>query len=292
MTESDPLQTVAFQGLPGAYSHMACTQLFPSMTALPCPAFEDVFAAVWEGRARYAMMPIENSVAGRVADVHHLMPASGLFIVQEHFLKVSHHLLVNPGTRLEDIRIVRSHVHALGQCRNFMKAHGMTPVVHADTAGSAAELADNKRTDEAAVASALAGRIYGLESLQANIEDEPHNTTRFLVMSRDPVEPRSDLAAVTTFVFRVRNVPAALYKALGGFATNGINMTKLESYQVGGSFVATQFYADVEGRPTDSSMRYAFDELKHFTSEMRVLGVYPAHPYRFEARGLEDRART
>ncbi|MBE1237317.1 prephenate dehydratase [Phaeovibrio sulfidiphilus] len=283
-TKNDPLQTVAFQGLPGAYSHMACTQLFPNMAVLPCPAFEDVFAAVREGRARYAMMPIENSVAGRVADVHHLMPGTGLHIVQEYFLKVSHHLLVNPGTRLEDVRIVRSHIHALGQCRKFIKARGLNAVVHADTAGAACELAENKRTNEAAIASALAADIYGLESLQGNIEDETHNTTRFLIMAREPVEPRSDLAAVTSFVFRVRNVPAALYKALGGFATNGINITKLESYQVDGSFVATRFYADVEGRPSDPQMCHAFEELRHFTHELHILGVYPAHPYRFEAR--------
>ncbi|WP_041794248.1 prephenate dehydratase [Pararhodospirillum photometricum] len=281
---SDPTVTVAFQGLPGAYSHMACTRLFPGWSVLPCPAFEDAFAAVREGRARHAVLPIENSVAGRVADIHHLMPDSGLFIVNEFFLKVSHHLLVVPGTPLESVKVVRSHVHALGQCRKFIKAHGLTAIVHADTAGAAAELAEQRRPNEAAIASELAGEFYGLESLCANIEDENHNTTRFLVMAREPVVPRDDLACITTFVFQVRNVPAALYKALGGFATNGINMTKLESYQVGGTFVATQFYADVEGRPEDAPLTRALEELGHFTKEVRVLGVYPAHPYRFAAR--------
>ncbi|GEO82954.1 prephenate dehydratase [Pararhodospirillum oryzae] len=281
---SDPTLTVAFQGLPGAYSHMACTRLFPAMTVLPCAAFEDAFAAVREGKARYAVLPIENSVAGRVADIHHLMPDSGLFIVDEFYLKVHHHLLVVPGVKLEDVKVVRSHVHALGQCRRFIQANGLTPVVHADTAGAAAELAQLRTPTEAAIASELAGEIYGLESLRAHIEDETHNTTRFLVMAREPVQPREDLACITTFVFRVRNVPAALYKALGGFATNGINMTKLESYQVGGTFVATQFYADVESRPEDPALARALEELAHFTHQVKVLGVYPANPYRFAAR--------
>ncbi|ABC23957.1 prephenate dehydratase [Rhodospirillum rubrum] len=281
---SDPNQTVAFQGLPGAYSHMAATRLFPAMDVLPCAAFDDAFAAVREGKALYAVLPIENSVAGRVADIHHLMPDSGLHIIGEYFLKVNHHLLAPEGAKIEDIRIVRSHVHALGQCRRFIKAHGLKAIVHADTAGAAAELAERKAPGEAAIASELAGRIYGLSSLHANIEDENHNTTRFLIMAREAVQPREDVAAVTTFVFRVRNVPAALYKALGGFATNGINMTKLESYQVAGTFVAARFYADVEGRPDQPALARALDELRHFTHELLILGVYPAHPYRFAAR--------
>ncbi len=285
---SDPTQTVSFQGLPGAYSHMACQTLFPSMEALACPAFDDAFAAVRDGRARFAVIPIENSVAGRVADIHHLMPNSGLHIIGEHFLRVNHHLLAAPEATLESIKVVRSHVHALGQCRKFIKQRGLTAVVHADTAGAAKELSGHLDPSEAAIASELAGEIYGLKSLQANIEDEDHNTTRFLVMSREPERPRPDVAAITTFVFRVRNVPAALYKALGGFATNGINMTKLESYQVGGTFVAAQFYADVEGSPEEPALARALDELRYFTHEVTVLGVYPAHPYRFAARtGLE-----
>jgi prephenate dehydratase len=281
---TDPMTTVAFQGLPGAYSHMAATKLFPSMDVLPCAAFEDAFAAVREGRALYAVLPIENSVAGRVADIHHLMPDSGLHIIDEFFLKVSHHLLVAPGAKLENIKIVRSHVHALGQCRKFIKEHGLKAIVHADTAGAAAELAEHRDPTEAAIASELAGRFYNLESLRANIEDEAHNTTRFLVMAREAVVPRKAVETVTTFVFRVRNVPAALYKALGGFATNGINMTKLESYQVDGTFVAARFYADVEGSPEDPALARALEELAHFTHELKILGTYPAHPYRFAAR--------
>ncbi|WP_413204271.1 prephenate dehydratase [Rhodospirillum sp. A1_3_36] len=281
---SDPKNTVAFQGLPGAYSHMAATKLFPSMEVLPCAAFEDAFAAVREGHALYAVLPIENSVAGRVADIHHLMPDSGLHIIDEFFLKVSHHFLVAPGTKLEDVKIVRSHVHALGQCRKFIKEYGLKAIVHADTAGAASELAEHKSPTEAAIASELAGKIYGLDSLKANIEDEDHNTTRFLVMAREAVVPNRAVETVTTFVFRVKNVPAALYKALGGFATNGVNMTKLESYQVAGTFVAARFYADVEGRPEDEALGRALDELAHFTHELKIMGTYPAHPYRFAAR--------
>src|SRR5437764_9703016 len=207
----DPSQTIAFQGAPGAYSDLACRRVFPAMTTLPCAAFEDAFAAVRERRAALAMMPIENSVAGRVADIHHLMPESGLFIVGEHFERVSHHLLALPGARLDQIRAVRSHVQALSQCRNFIRAQRLQPVVRADTAGSAAEVKELGDKTIAAIASELAGEIYGLVSLKENIEDAEHNTTRFLVLSR--VEQRAPRGApsVTTFVFNVRNVPAALY---------------------------------------------------------------------------------
>jgi len=274
-------QTIAFQGAPGAYSDLACRRVFPAMTTLPCAAFEDAFAAVREGRAALAMMPIENSVAGRVADIHHLMPDSGLFIIGEHFERVSHHLLALPGTRLDQIRTVRSHVHALSQCRNFIRAQGLQPVVRADTAGSAAEIKELGDPTIAAIASELAGEIYGLVSLRQNIEDAEHNTTRFLIMARTARQPANDGSlAVTSFIFNVRNVPAALYKALGGFATNGINMTKLESYMVGGHFTATQFYADVEGHPEDRPLRLALEELRFFSREVRILGVYPAHPFR------------
>jgi prephenate dehydratase len=287
--EASPDQTIAFQGEPGAYSHLACTIAFPDMRPLACAAFEDAFAAVNEGKARLAMIPIENSVAGRVADIHHLMPASKLHIIGEFFERVSHHLLAVKGARLEDIKVVRSHVHALGQCRNFIRACGLKPVVAADTAGSAAEVAAKGDKTVAAIASELAGRTYGLESLAANIEDAEHNTTRFLVMAREATSPDPRQGpCITTFVFRVRNVPAALYKALGGFATNNVNMTKLESYQVGGAFAATQFYVDIEGHPDDNNVRLALEELGFFSREVRILGVYPAHPYRFMARLAAD----
>src|SRR6266702_1249499 len=220
MTEtSKPERTIVFQGAPGAYSDLACRRVFPAMTTLPCAAFEDAFAAVREGRAALAMMPIENSVAGRVADIHHLMPDSGLFIIGEHFERVSHHLLALPGARLAQIRTVRSHVHALSQCRNFIRAQGLTPVVRADTAGSAAEIKELGDPTIAAIASELAGEIYGLVSLKQNIEDAEHNTTRFLIMSREPRHAPRGGPIVTAFVFNVGNVPAALYKALGGLNT-------------------------------------------------------------------------
>ena len=290
----DPGQTIAFQGAPGAYSDLACRRVFPRMTTLPCHAFEDAFAAVHDGQAALAMLPIENSLAGRVADIHHLMPDSGLFIIGEHFERVSHHLLALPGASLATIRTVRSHVHALGQCRNFIRSHRLQPVVRADTAGSAAEIKELGDKTIAAIASELAGEIYGLVSLAENIEDAEHNTTRFLIMSKEPQRPPVGQPTVTTFVFNVCNVPAALYKALGGFATNGVNMTKLESYMVGGRFAATQFYADVEAHPDERPLQLALEELEFFSTEVRVLGVYPAHPSRIAARQEErgeDRCR-
>jgi prephenate dehydratase len=284
-TEQAP--TIAFQGQPGAYSDLACRHVFPAMTTLPCDAFEDAFAAVREGRAALAMIPIENSVAGRVADIHHLMPDSALYIIGEHFERVNHHLLGLPGAKLDAIRTVRSHVHALGQCRNFIRAHGLTPVVAADTAGSAAEIKERGDPAVAAIASELAGQIYGLVSLAENIEDAEHNTTRFMIMSREANWPPPRGLTVTTFVFSVKNVPAALYKALGGFATNGVNMTKLESYMVRGNFTATQFYADVEAHPDDRPLKLALEELAFFSTEVKILGVYPAHPLRIAARQEE-----
>jgi prephenate dehydratase len=280
---ADPAQTISFQGAFGAYSDLACRRVFPDMATLPCNQFEDAFGALREGRARLAMIPIENSVAGRVADIHHLMPDSGLHIVGEHFERVNHYLLGLPGTSLAQIRIVRSHVHALSQCRKLIRALGIEPIVAADTAGAAAEIAARGDPTVAAIASELAGKIYGLISLRENIEDAEHNTTRFLVMSREPLRPPRGTPSVTTFLFRVRNVPAALYKALGGFATNGVNMTKLESYMVGGAFTATQFYADVEAHPEDRPLALALEELAFFSRELKILGVYPAHPVRIAA---------
>jgi prephenate dehydratase len=272
---------IAFQGAPGAYSDLACREVHPAMTTLACDTFEDAIAAVREGRAALAMLPIENSVAGRVADIHHLMPDSGLAIIGEHFQRVNHHLLALPGASLEGLKTVRSHLQALSQCRSFIRAKGLVPQVAADTAGAAAEVASRKDKSVAAIASELAGRTYGLVSLAEGIEDADHNTTRFLIAAREPRPmPPGTVTAVTTFVFRVRNVPAALYKALGGFATNGVNMTKLESYMLGGRFTATQFYADVEGRPEDGPLARALEELRFFSHEVRILGTYPAHPYR------------
>jgi prephenate dehydratase len=275
-----PARLIAFQGEAGAYSDLACRQVFPRRRTLPCDAFEDAIAAVKRGRAALAMLPIENSVAGRVADIHHLLPDSGLHIVGEHYQRVNHHLLAVKGARLKDLKIVRSHVHALSQCRRLIRELGLKAEVAADTAGSAAEVAARGDRHVAAIASELAGKVYGLVSLKKNIEDAGHNTTRFLIMAKEPRPVANKGIIVTTFVFRVRNVPAALYKALGGFATNGVNMTKLESYMVGGRFTATQFYADVEGHPADRSLKLALDELKFFTAEIKILGVYPGHPFR------------
>jgi prephenate dehydratase len=282
-TLPDPKRVIAFQGAFGAYSDLACRGVFPDMTTWPCKQFEDAFAALREAHAALAMIPIENSVAGRVADIHHLMPDSGLHIIGEHFERVNHHLLAPPGATLATIRTVRSHVHALSQCRNLIRSLGLDPVVAADTAGAAAEVAARGDPTAAAIASELAGQIYGLVSLKENIEDAEHNTTRFLIMSREPKRPPRGSPTVTTFLFRVRNVPAALYKALGGFATNGVNMTKLESYMVGGAFAATQFYADVEAHPEDRPLALALEELAFFSREVKILGVYPAHPLRIAA---------
>ena len=280
---SDPSRLIAFQGEPGAYSDLACRQVFPQLTTLPCANFEDAIAAVRDGAAGLAMLPIENSLAGRVADIHHLLPDSGLYIIAEHFQRVNHHLLALKGASLKGLKLVRSHVHALSQCRGLIRELGLKPVVVADTAGAAAEIAERGDPSEAAIASELAGEIYGLVSLKENIEDAEHNTTRFLVMARAPRDAaQRDAPLVTTFVFRVRNVPAALYKALGGFATNGVNMTKLESYMLAGRFTATQFYADVEGHPEDRPLKLALDELRFFSREVKLLGTYPAHPFRRE----------
>jgi len=278
---SDPARTISFQGAPGAYSHLACRHAFPEFEALACPTFEDAFAAVTEGRAAQAMIPIDNSVAGRVADIHHLMPDSGLYIIGEHFQAVNHQLLVVPGTKLEQIEAVHSHIHAIGQTRKTLLGLGLSPRIHADTAGSARDVAKWADPAHASVASTLAAEIYGLEILKSDIEDAGHNTTRFVVLSTDPVQTEADPGKVmTTFVFNVRQVPAALYKAMGGFATNGVNMVKLESYQLGGSFNATQFYADIIGHPEDKSVRLALEELEFFTSRIKIMGVYPMAPFR------------
>jgi len=274
-------QRIAYQGEPGANSHIATLEVFPQSEPVPCPTFEDALGLAASGDAAMAMIPIENSVAGRVADIHHLLPDANLHIIGEHFLRVRHQLMALPGAGLADIKEVMSHVQALGQCRAALRELGLTPVVSADTAGSARLVAAGKDKSKAAIASGLAAKLYGLDILKPDIEDEKHNTTRFVVLSRNPgsVAPGNG-ACLTTFLFRVRNVPAALYKALGGFATNGVNMTKLESYQLGGTFNATMFYADIEGHPADRLVRLAMEELAFFTTEVRILGTYPASPLR------------
>ncbi len=277
---SEPSRTIAFQGQPGAYSHMACRRAFPEFEVLPCESFEETFAAVRERRARYAMIPVDNTVAGRVADVHHLLPRGGLHIVGEHFLRVNQHLLGIRGASLETVRTVLSHTHALGQCRSFIRRHRYRSRVVADTAGAAAEVARSEDPSLAAIASQLAAEIHGLEVLASDIEDAEHNTTRFLVLAREPRYPGAgDGPAITTFVFQVRNVPAALYKALGGFATNGVNMLKLESY-IDGTFAQARFYADILGHPEERRVQLAFEELRFFAHHVEVLGVYPADPFR------------
>ena len=272
---------IAFQGEPGAYSHQACRETYPEMNPLPCRTFEDAIEAVRQGKADLAMLPVENSIFGRVADIHHLLPHSGLHIVAEAFVRVRINLLALPGARLADITRAMSHTMLLGQCRDFLTRHGIHRVTAADTAGSARQVAEAGKPHLAALASTLAGDIHGLDVLARDIEDEGTNTTRFLVMSRDPDwSRRGEHGMMTSFVFEVRNIPAALYKAMGGFATNGVNMTKLESYMLGGSFHATQFYADIEGHPDDPAVRRALEELDYFTSEITMLGVYPADPRR------------
>jgi len=273
--------TIAFQGELGANSHLAASDAYPNMEVLPCATFEDALAAVKTGAARLAMIPIENSVAGRVADIHHLLPHSGLFIVGEHFERVRHQLLVLPGVALAEVRAANSHIMALGQCRTVISELKLMPVIQADTAGAAKFVKESGDRTQAAIASKLAAEIYGLDIAKEDIEDAAHNTTRFVVLAAEPAATRAgDGPVVTTFVFRVRNVPAALYKALGGFATNGVNMTKLESYQLEGSFNATMFYADIEGHPDARPVQLAMEELDFFTSEVNVLGTYPASPFR------------
>jgi len=272
---------IAFQGEPGANSDMACRAAFPYMTTLPCPTFETAMAAVQAGRAELAIIPVENSIAGRVADLHSLLPHTRLKIVAEHFQRVEHCLVALPGTSLRTIRTVKSHVQALAQCRNFLKKHRFQPLVHADTAGAAREIAEVGDKSVAAIASSLAAKIYNLKVLARNIEDADHNTTRMLVFSRDeaPLDWRT-VQCMTAFLFRVKSRPAALYKALGGFATNGVNIVKLESYLSGARFEQAQFYAEVEGHPEQRSLHLAFEELGFFSEEFKPLGTFPVNPFR------------
>lgn len=274
---------ISFQGDYGANSDMACRDMFPSMEPLPCQTFEDAFLAVENGEADLAMIPIENTIAGRVADIHHLLPESRLHIVGEYFMPIRFQLMVLPGVGREEIHTVHSHIHALGQCRKIVRANGWKPVVAGDTAGAAKLVKEVGDRSMAALAPRLAADLYGLDIIAENVEDTDSNVTRFVVLSREEsrvARTSKDELIITTFVFNVRNIPAALYKAMGGFETNGINMTKLESYQLGGKFVATQFYADIEGHPDDIGVRHAMDELRFFSENVRILGTYPAHPMR------------
>ena len=273
--------TVAFQGRPGAYSDLACRIALPGEPTLPCDTFEATIAAVRDGRARVAMLPCENSLAGRVPDIHTLLPGSGLHIVGEHFQRVEHCLLGVRGAAIADLRRVHSHAVALGQVRRIVAELGAQAVVQADTAGSAQMVAEWGRPTEAAIASSLAAELYGLDVLRANVEDAAHNTTRFYIAATEQDWPSPEAhGTVTTFVFRVRNVPAALYKGLGGFATNGVNMTKLESYMLAGQFTATQFLCDVDGHPAQPPLVRALEELAFFSHEVRVLGVYAGSAFR------------
>ncbi len=275
--------TIAFQGEPGANSDMACRAAFPDMTTIGFPTFETAMATVQAGRARLAMIPVENSIAGRVADLHSLLPHTKLKIVAEHFQRVEHCLVALPGTPLTAIKSAKSHVQALAQCRNFLKEHGIQPVVHGDTAGAAREIAEIGDASVGAIASSLAARLYGLKVLAKNIEDADHNTTRMLVFSREAATPdwRNE-PCMTAFLFRVKSVPAALYKALGGFATNGVNIVKLESYLSGAHFEQAQFYAEVEGHPEQRGLQLALEELEFFSqkSELKLLGTFPTNPFR------------
>ena len=281
---SSPDNIIAFQGKPGAYSHLACRNRYPDMETKACESFEDVFQTVERGAARLAMLPIENSLAGRVADVHHLMPASRLHIVSEHFQRVNHRLLGIPGATSAGLTTVHSHLQALSQCRRALRNLGVTPMAHADTAGAAHDVARRADPAHGAIASDLAATIYGLDVLASGVEDADHNHTRFLILAREPQLPEPGSGPiVTSMIFRVRSVPAALYKALGGFATNGVNLTRLESYMLDGSFNAAQFYVDADGHPDERPMRLAIEELRFFAHELRILGTYPAHPYRNEA---------
>ncbi|MEM1161682.1 MAG: prephenate dehydratase [Pseudomonadota bacterium] len=272
---------ISFQGELGAYSHQACVEVFPDMQPMPCKTFEAALEAAREGVADLAMMPIENSTYGRVADLHRLLPNAGLYIIGEHFVPVTINLLGPPGAVLSEVKTAQSHTVLLGQVSRFLAAHDILPVIGADTAGSAVQIAEAADPTRAALASPLAGELNGLSVLAEGVQDMDNNTTRFLVMSRDEERPApAEGRIMTSFIFQVRNVPAALYKAMGGFATNKVNMVKLESYMVDGSFQATQFYAEIEGHPDDPGVAFALEELEFFTKALRILGVFERSEWR------------
>lgn len=274
-------RTIAFQGVRGAYSDLACRNMFPDLETVPCTTFEEAFGAVESGAADLGMIPIDNTLAGRVADVHHLLPKSKLHIIAEHFEPIRHALLGVRGAKITDLKTVHSHIHAIPQCRKIIKELGLTAKVQGDTATAAQEVANRNDKTQAAIASTVAGEIYGLDVLRDNIQDEDHNTTRFLVLSRDNIRPVADgkTAFVTSFFFEVRNIPAALYKAMGGFATNGVQMTKLESY-IDAGFGVARFFAEVSGHPDDRPLGLALEELAFFAKDIRIMGIYPAGAYR------------
>lgn len=282
---------IVYQGEPGCNGHLACREMYPTWEAVPRASFEDAFAEVSSGGAARAMIPIDNSLAGRVADIHTLLPTAGLHIVGEHFLRIRFELLGVPGATIEGARTVHSHIHALGQCRTLIRAHGLTPVIAGDTAGSAREVRDWADPTRLSIAPRGAAELYGLQVLASDVEDDPTNTTRFIVLApQGPLSTREEMPGqvMTSFVFRVRNIPSALYKALGGFATNGVNMTRLESYMVGEEFASTMFMSDVEGHPQDRPLALALEELDFFTTEFRMLGVYPAHAHRRRPNALDN----
>ena len=269
-------ETVAFQGELGAYSHQACLAARPDCTVLPCGTFEGAVAAVNSGRASLAVLPVENSIYGRVADIHRLIPESDLYIVDEVFIRIHINVLGIPGSELSQVNAALSHMVLLGQCRDFIKSRGLRTIAWADTAGAAKHVADSGDAGQVALASELAGDIYGLEVLARNIEDADNNRTRFFLMSSERNFEQRSTEMITAFVFRVRNIPASLYKVLGGFATNRVNMLKLESYMIGGSFSATQFFSEIQGHPDDENVALALEELKFFTTSVDILGIYPA----------------
>ncbi len=272
---------ITYQGERGSNSHIACREVFPQYDAVACRTFEDVIASVESGEAKLAMIPVENTIAGRVGDIHHLLPETSLHMIGEHLMRIKFQLMAPKGAKLDDIKEAYSHVMALGQCRNFLRKHEIAAVTAADTAGAARQVAEQNDPTCAAIAPALAAQEYGLDILAWDIEDAAHNTTRFVIMAPEPAEmDPQDGKAITAFLFQVRNIPSALYKALGGFATNGVNMTKLESYQIEGSFAASQFYAEIEGHPDERSVQLALEELGFFSNSLKILGVYPRHPAR------------
>ncbi|MGH1456107.1 MAG: prephenate dehydratase [Alphaproteobacteria bacterium] len=276
----DDYKTIAFQGAHGAFSDMACRSVFPKLETIPCESFDAAFDTVMDGRADLAMIPVDNTIAGRVADVHHLMPQGDLFIIGEHFQPVNHMLLGVKGAKIEDIKHIHSHVHALPQCRKFLKTLDAKAHVHADTAGAAMEIAEKNDTSHAAIASSLAAEIYDLDVLESGIEDVRGNVTRFLILSAEPNFPAlSESNVITSLLFEVRNIPASLYKALGGFATNGLSLTKLESY-VDENFQAARFYCDIEGHPESRAFNRALEELGFFAKDVKLLGSYKAHEFR------------
>ncbi|PTW62821.1 prephenate dehydratase [Breoghania corrubedonensis] len=282
------MKKIVFQGEPGANSHMACRDVYPDYESVPCATFEDCFHALESGEAELGMIPVENSVAGRVADIHHLLPRSSMHIIGEYFMPIRFQLMAPPGATIEGLKSVQSHIMALGQCRKMIRRLGLTAVVGADTAGSARQIAERNDLTAAAIAPDLAAEAYGLEILARDVEDAAHNTTRFLILARDDMRAADNgQPVITTIIFRVRNVPAALYKALGGFATNNVNMTKLESYQLEGQFFASMFYADIEGHPDERNVALALEELKFFCAEFKMLGVYRASPFREKIREPE-----